>query len=164
MSLTSFKNDPARIKKEMEIYTYEGRYQLATPGPGMDLPFIEDPQIRLQYWGANLRTNTIGIENELTGRNDILNRHLTDKKQVKVESQPLKFKSENPYVLESRSEIPAWTFRGIDNNYSRWENPLINPQANLEKEFNDNIQTRLVEKKIVTYQHLDDWSSWLPKF
>ena len=40
---------------------------LDTPGPGMDLPFVEDPQLRLQKWGANLQTNTLNLESDLLG-------------------------------------------------------------------------------------------------
>jgi hypothetical protein len=33
-----------------------------------------------------------------------------------------------------------------DLEHPRWETPIINPQANLEKPFHDNIQTRILEK------------------
>jgi hypothetical protein len=62
MAFTSFRNDPSRISKEMQISSYSARYFLDTPGQGIDLPFIEDPNIRMQRWGANLRNNTVNLE------------------------------------------------------------------------------------------------------
>jgi hypothetical protein len=32
------------------------------------------------------------------------------------------------------------------SEYNRWENPFINPQDNVERVFNWNIQTRILEK------------------
>ena len=39
---------------------------------------------------------------------------------------------------------PAWMYRDLEQ--PRWEQPFLNPQANLEKGFHDNIQTRILEK------------------
>lgn len=145
---TSFRNDPARIKKEMEISTYTGKYMLDVPGQGLDLPFIEDAQVRMQTWGANLQTNRVDLEGELFSINRKISRDYNDRDQYKnftVESQPIQqFSSRNPFVEESRSSCPAFVYRELETN--RWENPLINPQANLEKQFHDNIQTRILEK------------------
>lgn len=74
MSLTSIKNDECRIEKQLQILTEAGRYQLTKPGPGIHMPFIEDPHIRLQAWGANRRTNTIMIDSDLKGLTRNLNR------------------------------------------------------------------------------------------
>ena len=49
-----------------------------------------------------------------------------------------------PTVDESRASCPAWQFRDIQND--RWEFPILNPQHGLEKGFNNNIQTRILEK------------------
>ena len=145
---TSFRNDPARIKKEMEISTYSGRYALDVPGPGLDLPFMEEPQIRVQYWGANLQTNRVDLEGELFSINRKISRDYNDQDQYKkftVESQPIQsFSTKNPFVEESRSTNPAFMYRELETN--RWEFPWLNPQANIEKPFNDNIQTRILEK------------------
>ena len=58
MAFTRFRDDPHRIQKQLEESTYVGRYTLNTPGQGMDLPFNEDPHIRLQKWGAKLQLRT----------------------------------------------------------------------------------------------------------
>ena len=51
--------------------------------------------------------------------------------------------------------------RDIDNQTERFESPWLNPQANIDIEFSNNIQTRLQEKK---RNHLseNDWNLWLP--
>lgn len=135
--ITSFRNDIARLEKEMEISTYSSLYNLSVPGPGLNLPFVEDPQIRLQYWGANRRTNFIGIENELTGRT------LThaNSKPIVFQSQDDKYK-----VMESRTTNPSWMYRGHDQQYTRFEELWINPQNDIERNFSHNVQTRLTEK------------------
>jgi hypothetical protein len=73
MAFSRFHDDPARIKQQLEQDTFPGRYQLNTPGPGDNLPFWEDPNIRLQRWGANLKTNTTDFESELRGMTRKLN-------------------------------------------------------------------------------------------
>ena len=55
MSFTRFDYDECRTAKKLQELTGPGRYMLNTPGPGCNLCFYEDPQIRLQGWGANLR-------------------------------------------------------------------------------------------------------------
>jgi hypothetical protein len=47
-------------------------------------------------------------------------------------------------VQESRASHPAWMVR--DREQARWEQPWLNPQAPIEKDFYDNIQTRILEK------------------
>ena len=50
----------------------------------------------------------------------------------------------NDHVLESRASHPAWTFRDLE--HPRWETPFINPLAHTDKEFADNIQSRILVK------------------
>lgn len=145
---TSFKNDDSRIKKNLEISTFLGRYMLNVPGQGLEIPFMEDPQVRMQYWGANLQTNIIDLEGELFSINRKISRDYNDQDEYKkfiVDSNPIQsFSTKNPFVEESRSSHPAFVYRELENN--RWEEPWINPQANIEKPFHDNIQTRILEK------------------
>ena len=147
MSFTRFRDDPDRIKKQLEEWTFTGRYQLNVPGPGIDLPFQEDAQVRLQKWGANLRTNAINIESDLIGLSRPLNRDPVNENNYvtkALSSTMPHYPVAQPFVEESRASHPAWTYR--DAVGPRWEYPLINPQANLEKRFHDNIQTRILEK------------------
>ena len=63
---------------------------------------------------------------------------------VKVESSAISYSSQQPYVQESRASHPAWMYKDLEHPV--WEQPIVNPQANLEKPFHDNIQTRILEK------------------
>ena len=73
MSFTRFHDDPHRMKYNLQISTFAERYFLNTPGPGSNLPYFEDPQVRVQGWGANMHNNAIGIESDLRGMTRKLN-------------------------------------------------------------------------------------------
>jgi hypothetical protein len=126
--------------------SFAERYYLDTPGPGINLPFFQDPQLRLQHWGANLQTNTVGVENDLFGMTRKLDRdsELNNYKSHAASSSMPSYPSADPTVEESRASHPAWSYRSLE--HPRWEEPWINPQANLEKKFQNNIQTRILEK------------------
>lgn len=146
MSFTRFHDDPARISKGLEQSTFAGRYQLDTPGPGVNLPYIVDPQLRIQKWGANMVSDSTNLESELF----CLGRHLSHDYSRTYQQDNLfrgsapAYSINNDHVLESRASHPAWTFRDLEQ--SRWETPFINPVAHLDKEFPDNIQTRILVK------------------
>jgi len=147
MAFTRFHDDPNRIKKQVAESSFAGRYFLDTPGQGIDLPFMEDPQIRLQGWGASLRTNTVNLESDLYGLTRRINRDLItvnryDKNATSSARVP--YKQSAPFVQESRATHPAWMYKDLE--HSRWENPLLNPLNGIEKGFNENIQTRILEK------------------
>lgn len=147
MSFTRFHDDPARIKYGLEISTYSGRYALDTPGPGTALPYLEDSQIRMQKWGANMMTNPVNIESDLRGLTRQLNRdniELNNYVNTMVETNRKTYEKVKPFVDESRASHPAWVYRDLEQ--TRWEVPFINPLVNIEKKFHDNIQTRLLEK------------------
>ena len=147
MSFTRFHDDQHRIKKQIEESSFTGRYMLNTPGPGVDLPFMEDPQLRLQKWGANLQTNTVNLESDLRGltrrqtRDNIdLNQHA----RTQVSSSRPSYREEQPFVEESRASHPAWAYKDLEQN--RWEQPLLNPLNGLDKQFAENVHTRILEK------------------
>ena len=146
MSFTRFHDDDLRIEKQLEEMTFAGRYQLDVPGPGVSMPFQDDAQLRMQKWGANLRTNTINLESDLMGLTRPLTRDDVNKNNYvgKVESSEMKYPTEQPFVQESRASHPAWMYKDLEHPI--WEEPIVNPQAHLEKPFHDNIQTRILEK------------------
>ena len=145
MAFTRFNYDDARTRRIIEESTFEGRYMLNTPGPGVGLPFYEDPQLRLQKWGANLSTeNSIDVESKLMGLNYPFGKDNLGKSSQIPSSQFKHYPSSQPMVEESRASHPAWTYKSLEQ--SRWEEPFLNPQANLEKGFHENIQTRILEK------------------
>ena len=147
MSFTRFHDDPARIKKALHQSTFAESYYLNKPGNGNTVPFMMDPQLRLQSWGANLCTNAINLESDFRGLTRKLNRDITSLNRYTehlTDSDPYVYDSVKPFVDESRATHPAWMYRVVENN--RWEHPLINPQDNCERNFNWNVQTRILEK------------------
>jgi hypothetical protein len=146
MAFTRYHDDPHRISKYLEETTFAGNYSLNTPGAGLQLPFFEEPQMRLQKWGANLMTDTTNLESDLFGLGRKLNHDFdrTYKQDNISNSREMIFVSSQPFVEESRATHPAWMYKDLE--HSRWEVPILNPQANLEKGFHENIQTRILEK------------------
>ena len=71
MSFTSFKYDAARVKDRLNRATIKGRYYLNVPGPLNSSCYMEDPQIRLQGFGANNMSvnggHPIDIDSDLRG-------------------------------------------------------------------------------------------------
>lgn len=147
MAFTRFHDDPNRIHRQVQQSTFSGMYMLNTPGQGMDLPFSAEPQMRLQGWGANFDNNMISQESDLRGLTRKLNKDLIEendyKKYENLPSKPV-YRLKNPYVEESRASHPAWTYKDLEQ--TRWEAPLLNPQAGLEREFAYDVQTRILEK------------------
>lgn len=149
MAFTRFKDDDVRIQKQLEQMTFIGQYQLDTPGQGIHLPFMEDAQLRMQKWGANLHTNVINLESDLLGLTRPLTRddvNINDYTKRAADTESKQYPSASPFVEESRSSHPAWMYRDLEQ--PRWEVPILNPQSlrHLEKPFHDNIQTRILEK------------------
>jgi hypothetical protein len=146
MAFTRFHDDPYRIRKQAQESSFSGRYNLDVPGPGINLAFFEDPQFRLQKWGANLQTNTVALESELLGLKRKLGRDYDSDEYTKhtVPSEMMMYPTQKPIVEESRATHPAWTFRDLE--HPRWEHPWINPQANFEQKFHYDIQSRIIAK------------------
>mgnify|MGYP001167566970 FL=1 len=147
MSFTRFKYDEARIIDENKRRTFEGKYQISKPGPGGDAPFLEDPYTRLEFHGANLTTNKTDLESDFRGLTRKLNRDLitnNDYKLNAVKTESLSYSKMNPFTQESRASHPAWTYKDLEQ--SRWEIPFINPTANTEIPFHNNLSSRLIEK------------------
>jgi hypothetical protein len=147
MAFTRFKDDEARIQKQMEEMTYVGRYQLDVPGPGVNLPFMEDAQLRMQKWGANLQTNAVNLESDLLGltrplqRDDVVKNNY---KKFAASTAQQNYPNLQPFIEESRASLPAWTFR--DREQTRWETPMNDPQSHLEIPFTHNQLTRTMAK------------------
>ena len=59
MAFTRFHDDPIRIQKQLDESTFSGRYMLNTPGQGIDMPYHNETQMRLQRWGANITNDII---------------------------------------------------------------------------------------------------------
>jgi len=154
MASTRYNYDNCRTEKSLQQSSDPGRYMLNTPGNGIFLPFINDPQIRLQKWGANLLRvqdgHPIDIDSDLMGLsnnnskfskkqkypfNDNINKRL-----VKHDFPTLK----KAIVGESRATHPAWMYRDLEQSN---KHPLhLDPQENLFFNFQNNLSTRILER------------------
>lgn len=147
MSFTRFHDDPARIAKQLDEMTYTFRYQLDTPGPGVQLPFIEDPQFRLQRWGANMWSESTNLESDLMGLGRPLN-HDYDRSYKDLDTKrgyQISFPTMSGAVTdESRATHPAWMYRDLQQH--RWETPFLNPQASVHTERMASVNSRIVSK------------------
>lgn len=146
MSFTRFHDDPCRIAKQLEESSNVGRYRLNVPGNGLTPLYMEDPYIRLQKWGGNLRTNIVEIEESLRGVNRKLNRDClaeNDYKNFTPNSASINFPEYGMFTEQPRAIMPAWNLRGIENR----EMPYLHtdPQLNFKKPFENNTASRITE-------------------
>ena len=152
MANTRFNYDECRTKKQLQQSTDPGRWILNVPGNGAEPCYIEDPQIIIQKWGANLRTNTINLESELMGVNKPLSRDCLGKdnyKSYNVINEPIQYPTSKALSTEeSRAIAPAWWYRDLEQ--VDWYYPPINPQENTCMPFLNNVNTRILEKDYFT--------------
>jgi hypothetical protein len=172
MAFTRFHDDPARISKQVEQSSFSGKYNLDVPGPGNYIPFYEDPHYRLQKFGTNIMTNTVNLESDLKGITRKINNKLDSNEYSKtaVSTKMVSFPTKQPIVEESRASHPAWMYKDLEQN--NWAFPQLNPQHaigsfnqgsfGMQKQFNENISTRILEKDyhtppqpITTFHHSD---------
>lgn len=144
MSFTRFHDDSSRIKKQLEISNNTGRYQLERPGQGTNLPFFEDPNIRLQYWGANLRNNTMELDNDLRGITRKLTKDIKEYTSFIPQTSSNSYPTQSTFIDETRVSLPAWTFRDLEQ--TRWDIPFNSGQENTEIPFEYNQHSRILEK------------------
>ena len=152
MASTRFKYDEGRTKKELQQSTDQGRWILNVPGNGSNPCYMEDPQIIIQKWGGNLRTNTINLESDLRGVNRQLGRDCLGKDNFtnyNVQNEAIQYPScNNLFTEQSRATNPAWWYRDLEQTNSQYL--PINPQANTCLSFQNNLSTRILEKDYFT--------------
>jgi hypothetical protein len=152
MACTRFFYDDCRTKKQLQQATDPGRWVLNVPGNGSNPCYIEDPQIIIQKWGANLRTNTINLESELLGVNRAANRDCLGKdnyQKYNVTNEAISYPSCCTLSTEqSRATNPAWWYRDVEQ--VDWYYPPLNPQENTCLPFQNNLSTRILEKDYFT--------------
>ena len=145
MSFTRFHDDPARIQKQLQEMTGVERYQLNRPGPGIYVPFIEDPHIRLQQWGANLQNNTANLETDLIGINRKLTHGNQEYNSKMPATTPMQFPNmDKAFTDESRATHPAWMFRDLEQ--TKWGFPFHDVQSTVFTPFENNQSTRIMAK------------------
>jgi hypothetical protein len=152
MSFTRFRDDPDRIKKQLQQSTDVGRYTLNVPGPGDKPLYMEDPYIRAQMWAGNIMSNSVDIEAELFGLSRRLNRdsaenyHHDERASIATRTNeiiqcPIRGGSA---VEQSRATHPAWMLRDVEQD--NWKMLHFDPQENVLLPFSNNLNTRIIEK------------------
>ena len=151
MSFTRFNYDECRTKKLLQESTGPGRWILNKPGNGDKPCFFEDPHIRMQQWGANLRIPNSGapidIASDLDGRTRRYEKFCPKTKYPNtgiVTSEKQEYPTCNAYTDETRISHPAWLYRDLEQ--TRWEYPLLDPQENTTMPFYNNLSSRILEK------------------
>jgi hypothetical protein len=144
MAFSRFHDDPCRIKKQLQESTGPGRYMLDVPGNGTSPCFMEDPFIRLQKWGANLRTNTVNLESALNGVGNNLNRDCIECTNVLPKNKAFEYPSCQPFTEQSRAIQPAWTARDLEQTKNQIL--FLNPQEHTCIPFQNNLNTRIIER------------------
>jgi len=145
MAFSRTFDDTEQIVYQNIQSTFAGRYALDVPGIGSKPPFVEDPQIILQKWGANLMTHPVHLESYLLGYEDKLSRDcITKQPNIPNTHLPQYPVNETVYTDQPRASQPAWELR---DNGVKIQNVLIfNPQAYTEVPFRTNISTRVYER------------------
>ena len=147
MAFTRFHDDKCRVEKQLQEMTDQGRYILDVPGNGTKPCFMDDPFIRMQGWGANLRTNCVNLDSDLKGLGRQLNRDCVKENNYKTHtpySDPISYPNCQPITDQSRATNPAWMVR--DKEQVNWYILPLNPQENTCIPFHNNVSTRIVEK------------------
>tara|TARA_X000000950_G_C13456230_1_gene474029 strand:+ start:102 stop:578 length:477 start_codon:yes stop_codon:yes gene_type:complete len=152
MSFTRIHDDPNRVKKQMEILTKGGRYSLNAPGNGLKPCYMEDPYMRMQKWGGNLRTNTINIESDLKGLSRRINNrdnvNKDDYKKNSVTSSEIQYPTCKSFTEQTRATHPAWEVR--DKEQARWCYLHEDPQnmSRINMPFDSYQSSRILEKDL----------------
>lgn len=152
MSFTRFRDEPDRIKKQLQQSTDVGRYVLNVPGPGDKPLYMEDPYIRAQMWAGNIMTNTVDIETELRGLSRRLNKDTRENNYLSGDASVATRTNEiitcptrgGSSVEQSRVTHPAWMLRDLEQD--NWKMLHFDPQENVFMPFNNNLSTRILEK------------------
>lgn len=147
------RDDVKRIDLTVEKYNNGMDYMLNVPGTGNKPNYIDDPQIRLQHFGANLSNNVVDINSNLLGVNKQLNRdhyvpntrdtHFND--TYKRCTYPV---ISSTITDQPRTINPAWLLRDAEQN--NWQELPTDPQKHTEVLFENNINSRMVEKDLYT--------------
>ena len=151
MAFTRFNYDKGRTQKNIQQATGPGRYILNVPGIGDKPAVFNDPQLRMQKWGGNLRGvyngHPIDIDSDLKNVGKKLSKFNCKEKSYNqsiktfTNSYPISNKS---LTDQSRTTHPSWLYRDLEQNHMY---PLLlDPQENVCKHFHNNINTRLLER------------------
>ena len=145
MACTRYNYDKCRTLKYLQQSSDPGRYYLNTPGNGTNPGYAEEPHIRMQGWGGNLREvpngHPIDIDSELIGLNRKPVKYGCKNYDFNLKTKERKCNGISFTIDETRASHPAWQYRELSQ--ARWEYPLTNPQVNTEIPFSNNNNSSL---------------------
>tara|TARA_Y100000741_G_C18038734_1_gene471442 strand:+ start:88 stop:582 length:495 start_codon:yes stop_codon:yes gene_type:complete len=148
MSFTRFNYDDCRTEKSLEESTGPGRYILNTPGWGDKPSYFNDPQIRMQKWGANLRSSNggaIDIHSNLLGITQPLSKDCITKSKNDITTHKNSYPvNKHTITHESRATHPAWMYKDLEQDHKQYLH--LDPQENAIVNFSNNLNTRLLER------------------
>ena len=152
MTFTRFNYDECRTAKLLQESTGPGKYILNTPGIGCKPSYIDRPEIRLQKFGGNLRYvpfgHPIDIDSDLIGITRKLSRDCIEEKYPQkgtIFSSKVNYPiNNNLHKSESRTTHPVWMYRDLEQ--TRKYPLFFDPQTNVYKPFENNLNTRILEK------------------
>ena len=144
MASTRFSFDECRIKKQLQESSGPGKYMLNVPGPGKTLDFFEDPHIRMQYWGGNLRTNFFDLERELQKPCENFRDCINQQEHQVISMAKESNENTNEITYYSRYTHPVCAFREKECN--KFNYLFMDPQENVCYSFENNISSRIIEK------------------
>lgn len=158
--------DDARTIANLEQDFAIGQWIINAPGNGLNMPFIDDPAIRMQKWGANFSNNAVNVDCMLKGlgrpstiRDCFTNNYqnfnvpLNQNSYPILQPQPQSFSGitginpvtgSNLSTEQSRATNPAWWYKDLPQNL--WGFPQLPPQENVCYPFHNNLSTRILEK------------------
>ena len=150
MAFTRAFDDKERINMFLNQDVNQSKYMLNVPGNGTKPYFIEDPQIRLQKFGGNISTNFINVNSGLKGigrqlDTDCLMKTNKNEQLIQNNYSEISFPVISSTITsESRTTIPAWQLRDLEQN--NWNYLHSNPQNHAETMFENNVSSRILEK------------------
>ena len=153
MAFTRFFYDNDQAKTRLEDDYNNLNYLVNVPGNGEKPYFIDDPQIRMQKFGANLSHNLVDINSSLLGLNKILSRDESKPNNGRNgNSEPfndnfsrINFPAFDKAVTDQpRAMMPPWALR--DKEHNDWQYLHYNPQVKSEMKFDSNVSSRILEK------------------
>jgi hypothetical protein len=152
MANTRIFNDDGRQSERLYQSIYTGNYFIDVPGNSTKPCYISDPYVRIQKFGANIRTYFTDVESQLRGVNRTLGKDCKQQqyKTFNVESDVIHFPTCHELTTDQpRATNPAWTVKDHEyfpNHFFPQNFLFLNPQENCAFNFQNNIATRIIEK------------------
>ena len=149
MASSRIGSDADRMERKQDTSSGTLNYMINVPGNGATPDFIADPHIRLQKFGANISTNIVDINSNLKGIDTQLSKEgpVPDTRDPTFNDRYMKYvypSITDAVTDEPRSMMPAWQVRDLEQNH--WDYLPKNPQAHTEIEFDNNINSRRLDK------------------